>query len=243
MVQFAGSIPDPLAQLEEIMGNPVTDFPNDPNTYAPANRPQDIRYEFPERGAENHGVTDDDASVTYFPDQVHGDARVVTDDTGALIVAEELIPPDPVAVYEVPNPLRSIRKFTSFQTIFDPYPTWSAAALSGPDLSTVVMMGADENRTRIQFVTGRSLTAFANQVVGAWFAVSSDPSFSQYATIVFSTAMAAPVTVFTLENCKEALYFALLPIVAYDSTKTQAATLTAIVEYAQPIDHNPVQAV
>lgn len=234
---------DPLAGIEQLIGPAVTDFPSTPDTYSPANRPQDIRYEFPERGAESHGVNDDAPTDTYFPNQTSGDVQIITDDGSRNIyVGEELIAPDPVAVFEVPNPLRSIRKYTTFLPLFDGGARWSGTAFGGVDLSTVVPISADENRVRISFLVSQSYTAAANQVVGAWFAVSTDPGFSNYVIIQYPATLNQPFVPFTSENCKEQWYVALLPVLAYDSTKTLACTLTAIQEYAAPIDHNPVQA-
>lgn len=234
---------DPLAGIEQLIGPAVTDFPSTPDTYSPANRPQDIRYVFPERGTESHGVNDDAPTDTYFPNQTSGDVQIITDDGSRNIyVAEELIAPDPVAVYEVPNPMRSIRRYTSVQTIFNGFESWSGSILSGLDLATTIQISADETRVRLTFVTSRTYSAFAGQVQGAWFAISTDPLFQQYIIFGNHNTASQPAVVFTTENCKEAFYVCLAPIVTYDPTKTNVSTLGVIQEYAAPIDHNPVQA-
>jgi len=231
---------NPLAQLDEVLGGSVTDFAVNPDTYSPANRPQDIRYEFPDRGAESHGVNDDALSSQYVPNQVDGDPRIVTDTGHSTSLAMELVPVDPVAVYEVPHPQRSIRRYTQINTLFDGGVVWTGGALSGVDMSTVVPISADESRVKIQFILARSVTAFANQV-NIWYAVSTDPSFSSYVILEAATSTATTLAL-TLENCKEALYVAVIPISAYDNTKTARPTLAITQEFAAPIDHNPAEA-
>lgn len=232
--------PNPLAQLDEVLGNSVTDFVVDTDTYSPANRPQDIRYEFPERGTESHGVNDDTPTSGYFPDQVNGDPRIVTDTGHSTSLAMELVPVDPVAVYEVPHPQRSIRRYAMVTTLFGPATQYSATAFSGVDFSTVVPIAADENRVHISFVVTASFSNPAAQN-NVYYAVSTDSTFQSYQVI------SAPVGVTTtavlqLDNCKESFYVAVLPVVAYDSGKTVSPTLTVIQEFAAPIDHNPAEA-
>jgi len=231
---------NPLAQLDEVLGGSVTDFAVNPDTYSPANRPQDIRYEFPDRGAESHGVNDDALSSQYVPNQVDGDPRIVTDTGHSTSQALELVPVDPVAVYEVPHPQRSIRRYCQINTLFDGSTAWIGSPLS-VDMSTVTPISADESRVRIQFILSRSATVFANQV-NLWYAVSTDPSFSSYVLLEASATAVGTVLALTLENCKETLYVAVVPLSIYDNTKTASPTLAITQEFATPIDHNPAEA-
>jgi hypothetical protein len=107
-------------------------------------------------------------------------------------------------------------------------------------MSTVVPISADESRVKIQFILSRSVTSFANQV-SVWYAVSTDPSFISYVTLEAATSTATTLAL-TLENCKETLYVAVIPISSYDNTKTASPTLAIIQEFAAPIDHNPAEA-
>jgi hypothetical protein len=232
MVQFVGQFTDPMAQIEELLGNPVTDYPTNSASYAPANRPQDIRYEFPERGAESHGVTEDTPTIGYLPDQVAGDPRIVTDD-GSTIVAQELRPPDPVAVFTVPNPLRSIRQFVTTQTVFPPNISWTGAVYL-VDQATAQAISPDETRVRLTVCVTPSASNPANQVGGVLYALSHDASFSQYVVLQNGTSL-------TVENCKDGLFLAVIPLLVYDSSKTNTYSLAIVQEFAQPIDHNPAQ--
>jgi len=155
-------------------------------------------------------------------------------------MAMELVPVDPVAVYEVPHPQRSIRRYIQINTLFDGGVVWTGGVLSGVDMSTVVPISADESRVKIQFILSRSLTAFASQVA-VWYAVSTDPSFSSYILLEAGSTTATTLAL-TLENCKETLYVAVAPLAAYDNTKTASPTLAVVQEFAAPIDHNPAEA-
>lgn len=236
---------DPLAGIEEMIGPAVTDFPSVPDTYSPANRPQDIRYVFPERGTESHGVNDDTPTSEYFPNQTDGGPQIVTDDGSRNIyTGEELVPADPVAVYEVPHPQRSIRKWTQFNTLFDSITmTWTLGAAFAIDMNTVTSIAADETRTRISFYLSRSRDASANAVYCGLYAVSTNPDFTDFVIIgPTSAALFQPGVALRLDNCKESFYCAFIPALAYDGVKHPLASLVVIQEYAAPIDHNPVQA-
>jgi len=240
--------PNPLAQLDEVLGGSVTDFVVDTNTYSPANRPQDIRYEFPERGAESHGVNDDTPTSEYFPDQVNGDPRIVTDTGHSTSMAMELVPVDPVAVYEVPHPQRSIRKFATMRTLFNGTTMSWTGGLYVPDPSTVISLSADETRVKVTVLLVRNpAPVVAPTALAAGFAMSYQSDFNgdEYIPLIaVMTASSAFVaqTVLTLDNCKDGLYFAIVPMAAYDSTKPNTVSLAVIQEYAVPIDHNPAEA-
>lgn len=239
---------NPLAQLDEVLGGSVTDFAVNPDTYSPANRPQDIRYEFPERGAESHGVNDDALSSQYIPNQVDGDPRIVTDTGHSTSLAMELVPVDPVAVYEVPHPQRSIRKFATMRTLFNGTTMSWTGSLYVPDPSTVISLSADETRVKVTVLLVRNpAPVVAPTALTAGFAMSYQSDFNGDEYIPLVAVMSASSafvsqTVLTLDNCKDGLYFAIVPLAAYDSTKPNTVSLAVIQEYAVPIDHNPAEA-
>jgi hypothetical protein len=134
----------------------------------------------------------------------------------------------------------AITKTTKTVTLFDGARTaYTAAALSGPDLTNVYALNADPTRSRVSIMLGRTYSVFANQVAMYYYAMSHDPMFTDYLTIPV-TAPPTLQTVVVVENCTDPLYFTIMPILAYDPTKTNSGYLVAVVERSTVANANPV---
>ena len=206
------------------------------------------RSQVPGRGHAEHGSDSDTDSADYLPDQ-SGAVAPLRDDVGenAPDYTDLMLDADPiqdgiqrpVLVSIVPAPKLAVTKRVQTITLFDGVrTTYTTAPLSGPDLSNVVALAADPTRVRVTVQIGRTYSAFANQVVAYYFVMSHDQYFSDYLTIPVTSAQ-IPVSVITVENCTDPLYFTIMPIVAYDPTKTNSSTLVAVVERSTVANANP----
>lgn len=224
---------DPLGQIEDLIGPSVTDFPSTPDTYSAANRPQDIRYEFPERSAESHGVADDTPTTGYQPEQVQGDARIVTD-TGETTRFEELVAPNPVATYEVPNPLTSVIKSTRLTIPFRAFELYSGSA-GAIDRSTIrQLVSTDDTRTRALIQV--SLSGATPVSTQYFYAVSPTPDFTDFVVL---SASSTTLNQFEILGTKGDWFGALIPQAAYDATKVNDTILSVLCEYASLLDKLP----
>lgn len=218
-------------------------------SWYPVFRPLAKDYGVPGRGVEGHGSDSDSKASDYLPDQ-SGAVAPMRDDTGdtapdytdAMLDSDPYTPgvQTPVLVSVVPSPKIPVIRSTRVVTLFDGQRTSYTGTLGAPiDRANMVALPADPNRSRVTLTLFRPYSAFASQNIMYWFVMSHDPQFSDYVTLHASSTLQVPVNVFTLENCTNPLYFSILPIIAYDPTKTNVAGLSAIIETATVANANP----
>jgi len=207
------------------------------------------RSQVPGRGHAEHGSDSETDSMDYLPDQ-SGAVAPLRDDVGdnAPDYTDLMLDADPiqdgiqrpVLVSVVPAPKLNVVKSTRILTIFDGQrASYTGTFGSAPDLVNAVALAADPNRTRMTVQLFRPYSAFAGQTIMYWFAMSTDPQFNDYTVIQISSALQTPQTVVTLDNCTNPFYFTILPVIAYDPTKTNVAGLSVYLESAYVANANP----
>lgn len=194
-------------------------------------RPLADAYGVPGRGVEGHGTDSNVKAKDYHPNP-EGDFQWESDE-GKW---SDIVPPTPLYVTVVPDPLKSVTKKSITRTVIDGMIAPSGAAFSGVDIANVFNIPRDESRVKLSLLVGGNFsTATANQSLKYAFVVSHDSAFPFTNFLVIDPVVGTYYEFYGTEG----LYVAVWPIAAPDATKQNTVVLNAIIETAGMVDFNP----
>jgi hypothetical protein len=196
------------------------------------NRPLADTYGVPGRGVEGHGADSDVKTVEYEPNQ-HGDAQFNDSDADTWA---DIVPPHPLFVTVVPNPLKSVTKKSVTRTVVDGTVAYTGAPFVGVDPANVAQISRDESRVKLTLVVGGNFSvATGNQSLKYAFAVSHETAFPFTNFILIDPVVGAYYEFYGTEP----LYIGVWPLLAQDPTKQNSVVLNAVIETAGMVDYNP----
>jgi hypothetical protein len=208
----------------------VLDWTNLSHTPAvPEHRPQDVRYTFPDRGLNNHGLDDDTLTEDYYPNQTDGEARLDDEFPETQDNWRELVAATPIPVYDVPNPAVTVIKQAQIQQLYGTNEVYDTAAGTTPLMRKVA--DTDDTRTSLTFRVGPSMIGSDAKYV---FAVSQRPNM--VGAIVLSGA--AGMNSYTTEDTKSEWWVSLVVLSAYDAAAVNSYVLHMLTETATTTDHD-----
>lgn len=194
-------------------------------------RPLADSYGVPGLGVEGHGGDSDVKSEDYSPNPA-GDFQWEGDD-GKW---SDIVPPTPLYVTVIPDPLKSVTKKSSTRIVVDGMVYSVGAAFSGPDFANVFNVPRDESRVKLTLLVGGNFAvASASQSLKYGFVVSHDSAFPFTNYLVIDPVVGS----FCEFYGTEPLYVAAWPIAAPDNTKQNTVVLNAVIETAGMVDYNP----